>query len=303
MDRLPRMRICKGGERIMVKIFTKSYWKNNWAKALGQFFIHLTMAILLFCMIYPFLMSVWCAFKTTVEYDISKFYPTFPLKLSNVSSAFDKVGGYMFNTVAVAVFGVVGSLFIASLASFVFATMRFPGKKIFFMMVICLMMIPGCLTLVPQFLLYKNLNLNNKLIAVLLPQLTVQPIGQVFLLTMVFSALPRDLFNAAEIDGANPFQVYTNVAIPVSIPILVTQAIMQINGLWNDYLWPMTVISTNYEALTISAGLVIELRTQYSQNMPITYAGYLIASLPLVCIFLFGNKFYIQGLMSSSIKM
>ena len=146
-------------------------------------------------------MSVWCAFKTTVEYDISKFYPTFPLKLSNVTAAFDKVGGYMFNTVAVAVFGVVGSLFIASLASFAFATMSFPGKKTFFMMVICLMMIPGCLTLVPQFLLYKNLNLNNKLIAILLPQLTVQPIGQVFLLTMVFSALPRDLFNAAEIDG------------------------------------------------------------------------------------------------------
>ena len=170
-------------------------------------------------------------------------------------------------------------------------------------MVICLMMMPGCLTLVPQFLLYVNLNLNNKLVAILLPQLTVQPIGQVFLLTMVFSALPKDLFNAAKIDGANPFQVYANVAIPVSIPILVTQAIMQINGLWNDYLWPMTVISTNYEALTISAGLVIELRTQYSQNMPITYAGYLIASLPLVCIFLFGNKFYIQGLMSSSIKM
>ena len=288
---------------MQIKYLRKSYWKNNWSKALGQLFIHLTMALLLFCMVYPFLMSVWCAFKTMTEYDISKFYPTLPLKLSNVSTAFDKVGGYMFNTVAVAVFGVTGSLFIASLASFAFATTHFPGKKMFFMMVICLMMIPGCLTLVPQFLLYKNLGLNNKLIAILLPQLTVQPVGQVFLLSMVFGALPKDLFSAAEIDGANPFQVYRHVALPVSIPILVTQAIMQINGLWNDYLWPMTVISTNYEALTISAGLTIELRTQYSQNMPITYAGYLIASLPLLCIFLFGNKFYIQGLMSSSIKM
>ena len=286
-----------------IKYLRKSYWETNWSKVLGQIFIHLMMAILLFCMIYPFFMSVWCAFKTTVEYDISKFYPTLPLKLSNVSAAFSKVGGYMFNTVAVAVFGVLGSLFIAALSSFAFATMQFPGKKLFFMMVICLMMIPGCLTLVPQFLLYKNLNLNNKLVAILLPQLTTQPVGQVFLLTMIFSALPRDLFNAAEIDGASHFQVFWNIAVPVSVPILITQAIMQINGLWNDYLWPMTVISTNYEALTISAGLVIELRTQYSQNMPITYSGYLIASLPLVCIFLFGNKFYIQGLMSSSIKM
>lgn len=285
------------------KIFRKSYWRTNWSHIIGQTFIHITMAILLFCMIYPLLMSVWCAFKTTVEYDISKFYPTLPFKLSNLAAAFDKVGGYVYNTLAVALFGVIGSLFISSLASYAFATMHFPGKQVFFMMVVCLMMIPGCLTLVPQFLLYKNLHLNNKLLAILLPQLTTQPVGQVFLLTMVFSALPKDLFNAADIDGASQFQIYYNIAIPVSIPILITQAIMQINGLWNDYLWPMTVISTNYEALTISAGLVIELRTQYTQNMPITYSGYLIASLPLVCLFLFGNKFYIQGLMSSSIKM
>ena len=285
------------------KYLRKSYWRANWSHILGQACIHLTMAGLIFCMIYPFLMSVWCAFKTTVEYDVSKFYPTLPLKLSNVSAAFGKVGGYVFNTIAVAVFGVIGSLFISSLASYAFATMRFPGKKLFFMMVVCLIMIPGCLTLVPQFLLYKELHLNNKLIAILLPQLTMQPVGQVFLLTMIFKSLPKDLFNAADIDGASQFQIYYNIAIPVSVPILITQAIMQINGLWNDYLWPMTVISTNYESLTISAGLVIELRTQYSQNMPVTYAGYLIASLPLVCLFLFGNKFYIQGLMSSSIKM
>lgn len=288
---------------MMKKYFSKSYWRANFKSIIGQTLIHLTMAFLLCCMIYPFLMSVWCAFKTTVEYDISKFWPTLPLKYSNVSAAFEKVGGYMFNTIAVAVFGVVGSLFISSIASYAFATMQFPGKKIFFMMVICLMMIPGCLTLVPQFLLYKNLDLNNKLIAILLPQLTAQPVGQVFLLTMIFTSLPRDLFNAADIDGASQFQIYYNIAIPVCVPILITLAIMQINGLWNDYLWPMTVISTNYEALTISAGLVIELRQQYSQNMPVTYAGYLIASLPLVCLFLFGNRFYIQGLMSSSIKM
>ncbi len=287
----------------MTKVFTKVYWKNNWKTAISQFFLHFTMAVLLFCMIYPLLMSVWCAFKTTPEYDVSKFYPTLPLKLSNVAVAFSKVGQYLFNTVAIAVFGVLGSLFIASLASYAFAKMDFPGKQVFFMVVICLMMIPGCLTLVPQFLLYKNLGLNNKLVAILLPQLTMQPVGQVFLLTMVFKALPRDLFAAAEIDGATEFQVYANIALPVSIPILVTQAIMQINSIWNDYLWPMTVISTNYESLTISAGLVIELRNQYSQNMPVTYAGYLIASLPLLVMFIFGNKFYIQGLVSSSIKM
>ena len=254
-------------------------------------------------MVYPLVMSVWCAFKTTTEYDISKFYPTLPLKLSNLATAFGKVGGYTYNTLAVAVFGITGSLAIAALASYAFAKMNFPGRSLFFTMVLCLMMIPGVLTLVPQFLLYRRLNLNDKLIAVLLPQLTMQPVGAVFLLSMFFKALPKDLFNAAEIDGASEFQIFINIAVPLCVPILITQAIMQINGLWNDYLWPMTVISTNYSKLTVSAGLIVEFRNMYSQNMPVTYSGYLIASIPLLFVFLFGNRFYIQGLIASSIKM
>ena len=80
------------------------YFRSRWKKLVGQTLLHLTMAILLFCMIYPLAMSVWCAFKTTAEYDLSKFYPTLPMKISNLATAFSKVGGYMYNTVAVAVF-------------------------------------------------------------------------------------------------------------------------------------------------------------------------------------------------------
>ncbi len=281
----------------------KSFFKNKWKIVLSQTMLHLVMAFLLFCMIYPLIMSVWCAFKTTASYDISKFYPTFPLKIDNLAIAFTKVGNYVYNTIAVAVFGITGALIISSLASFAFARMEFPGKSLFFMMVLGLMMIPGILTLVPQFLMYKNLNLNNTLMAILLPQLTAAPVGSVFLLTIFFKALPKDLFNAAEIDGATDFQVYRSVAVPLCMAILITLAIQQINSLWNDYIWPMTVISTNYEKLTVSAGLIVEFRDMYSQNMPVTYSGYLIASVPLIVVFIFGNKFYIQGLVGSAIKM
>ena len=206
------------------------------------------------------------------------------------------------NTVAVAIFGITGSLFIASLASYAFAKMEFPGKSLFFTMVLCLMMIPGVLTLVPQVLLYRSLRLNNTLIAILLPQLSMSSVGAVFLLTMFFKGLPKDLFNAAKIDGATDFQIYMSVAVPLCATILITQAIQQINSLWNDYIWPMTII-TDYTKLTISAGLLVEFSDLYSQNMPVTYSGYLIASLPLLAVFIFGNKFYIQGLICSSIKM
>ena len=254
-------------------------------------------------MVYPLLMSVWCAFKTIQQYDVSKFYPTFPLKMTNIVTAFSKIKIYVVNTIAVAFFGIIFSSLIAALASYAFARIDFPGRTLFFTMVLCLMMIPGVLTLVPQFLLYKDLNLNNKLIAVLIPQITIQPVGAVFLLSMFFKGLPQELFDAAKIDGANEFQVFSKIAVRLSMPILITQAIMQMNGIWNDYLWPMTVISTNYESLTISSGLIVEFRNLYSQNMPVTYAGYLLSSIPLLIVFIFGNKYYIRGLLGASLKM
>ncbi len=278
---------------------SKKQFRWDW----GQIFINLALMFLLIAMIYPLLMSFWSAFKTIDQYDTSKFYPTLPLKFSNLVTAFDKISVYTYNTIAVAIFGITGSLFIASLAAYAFARMDFPGKPLFFTLVLSLMMIPGVLTLVPQFLLYKNLNLNNTLFAILLPQFTLQPVGAVFLLTIFFKSLPKELFEAAKMDGAGPLKTYFKVAIPLSMPILITQAIMQMNGIWNDYLWPMTVISTNYENLTISAGLIVEFRNLYSQNMPVTYSGYLISSIPLLLVFIFGNKYYIKGLLNSGIKM
>ncbi len=286
-----------------MKTRTQTFRRKKLKWSWGQFFVNLTLILLLLAMIYPLLMSLWSAFKTIDQYDTSKFYPTLPFKLTNLVTAFDKISIYTYNTIAVAIFGIIGSSLIASLAAFAFARMDFPGKPFFFTLVLSLMMIPGVLTLVPQFLLYKRLNLNNTLFAVLLPQFTLMPVGSVFLLTIFFRSLPKELFEAAKMDGAGPFKTYLKIAIPLSLPILITQAIMQMTAIWNDYLWPMTVISTNYENLTISAGLIVEFRNLYSQNMPVTYAGYLISSIPLLLVFIFGNKYYIKGLLNSGIKM
>ena len=277
----------------------RKHFKFDW----GQFFIIFSMAILLICMIYPLLMSVWCAFKTQPEYEASKFYPTFPLDFSNLKTAFSKVGLYMWNTIAVAIIGITLSLIIAALAAYAFARYDFPGKTFLFTMVLCLMMVPGVLTLVPQFLLYKDMGVTNNLFAVLLPQITSGPVGMVFLLNIFFKSLPKELFEAAKMDRCSEIKIFFKIALPLSMPIIITQAIMQINFIWNDYIWPMTVISTNYESLTISAGLIVEFRNLYSQNMPVTYAGYLISSIPLLLVFVFGNKYYIRGLLNSGIKM
>ena len=267
----------------------------------GQVILHAVLAILLFIMLYPLAMALWNAFKSDIAYDYSRWYPTLPLRIRNVATAFDMTSQYMLNTVLVGLVGTCGMLVIASLASFAFAKMKFPGRKFFLSMVLALMMVPGVLTLVPSYILYKTLGLHDNLMALILPIWTGGCIFAVFLLTTSFAGLPKDLFEAAQIDGASVFRCYYTIALPLSIPILGTITIMQIVNVWNDYIWPHLVLSE--EKFTVSAGLLPTFRSEHTSNMPVMFAGYLVASSPLILLFIFANKFYIQGLVGAAIKM
>ncbi len=264
--------------------------------------LNLVILVLLFMMIYPLGIALWGAFKSDVAFDYSKWYPTFPLRISNVVTAFTSVWRYLINTILVAAVGVSGGLFLSSISAYTFARMNFPGKQILYMMVVSLMMVPGVLTLVPAFMLYRGLALTNSYAVLILPLIVGGPIFGVFLLRTFFEGIPRDFFEAAQIDGATDFQCYYRIALPLCIPILGTLAIMNLVGIWNDYLWPMITIQ-DYSKFTISAGILITFQKQYSMNYPVTFAGYLVASIPLIILFIFANKYYIQGLISSSIKM
>lgn len=271
-------------------------------KAIPQIFLNLVILLLLFIMIYPLAMALWNAFKSDLGYSYTRWYPTIPLRVKNISVAFAAVWRYVLNTFGVGVVGVLGSLAISSLSAYTFARMDFPGRKLLYYMVIALMMIPGVLTLVPGYMLYRNMGLLNSYAVLILPLVVGGPIFGVFLLTTFFEGLPKDFFESAQIDGASDFKCYYKIALPLCMPILGTLTIMQIVGVWNDYLWPMITIHDT-EKLTISAGLLISFTSQYSSNMPVTFAGYLVASIPLILLFVFANKYYIEGLISSSIKM
>lgn len=267
----------------------------------GQIILHTVLAILLFIMLYPLAMALWNSFKTDLSYEYTRWYPTLPLRIRNVKTAFDMTSQYMLNTVIVGLAGTAGLLFISSIASFAFAKMKFPGRGFFFSMVMALMMVPGVLTLVPSYILYKTLGLHDNLMALILPIWTGGCIFAVFLLTTFFGGLPRDLFEAAQIDGASLFRCYYAIALPLSMPILGTITIMQIVNVWNDYIWPQLVLSE--EKFTVSAGLLLTFRSEHTSNMPVMFAGYLVASSPLILLFIFANKFYIQGLVGAAIKM
>jgi multiple sugar transport system permease protein len=247
-------------------------------------------------------MSFWNAFKSELGYQYTRWYPTLPLRFRNFNAAFPLIWRYILNTLIVAVSGTAGMLFISSLAAYTFARIKFPGREFLYMMVIALMMIPGIMTLVPSFMLYKGFGLLNSRLVLIIPIITGGSVFGTFLLRTFFSGIPEDIFEAARIDGARDFKVYYSICLPLCMPILGTLTIMQINGIWNDYLWPM-ITQQKHENLTISAGLIVQFVKEFSRNYPVQFAGYLLSSIPLILLFVFANKYYIEGLTSSAIKL
>lgn len=271
-------------------------------KAMAQLVLHLSVLIIVVILLFPLAFTFWNAFKSHYEYTMNMWTPELPLRFSNLGVAFGYINKYMFNTLLVALVGCVGMLIISSVASYSIARINFPGAKLCFGFVLMLMMMPGIITLVPQFLLYKSLGLYDNFWALIFPIYTNGSLMSVFLFVTFFRELPAEIFEAAEIDGAGTFVRYLKIALPLSMPILGTAAIIQIVSIWNDYLWQQVIMTEPY---TIAAGLieVFDNSREFDTKIPVVYAGYLIASSPLILLFVGANKYYIQGLVGSAIKM
>lgn len=270
-------------------------------RILPQVILNAVIIILLVMLLFPLFMALWNAFKSQSAYDANKWLPSLPLRINNIAVAFADIDTYLYNTLIVAVAGTGGMLFLSSMASFAMAKVRFYGSKVCFAMIMVLMMVPSVLTLVPSYMLYRELGLYNNLMALILPIWTGGCVFAVFLLVTMFRGLPNELFEAASIDGANTMQKYFFLALPLSLPILGTITIMQISNIWNDFIWPQLILESDH--YTISAGLKLVFERGYTYNMPVMFAGYLVASSPIIVLFVAANKFYIQGLVSTAIKM
>lgn len=198
-----------------------------------------------------------------------------------------------------------GVLLVCSCASYAFVRYKFPFKNVLFIIILSFMMVPGILTLIPQYQMVLNVfNLKNSYFGVILPAIAgAVPMG-IFLLNTFFSGLPKDLFEAAELDGASKFRQYLIVALPLSVPILATLGIMQLLSAWNDLLWPQLILQDE-RMHTITIGLAPFTESYYNDflSLGVPFAGYVIVSIPLLVIFFFASKQFIRGLTSGAFKM
>lgn len=208
-------------------------------------------------------------------------------------------GQFFMNSIVVAVAVVLGNIIFCSMVGYALAKMRFPGKKVLFALVMLTLMVPGVVTLVPMFVLVSNMGLVNTYPALILPFLA-GPLG-VFLMRQFILGIPDALIEAARIDGAGEFRIFFRIVLPQCGPPLATLSILTFLGSWNNFLWPLVVAQTeNMYTLPVALSL-------YSVGSNGTYYGLLMAGsvlvvTPILILFLFLQRYFVQGIAMTGIK-
>ncbi|MEV4161780.1 carbohydrate ABC transporter permease [Nonomuraea dietziae] len=196
------------------------------------------------------------------------------------------------NTVVVTAAVTAGQLLLCSLAAFAFARLRFPGRSALFLLFLAVLMVPGELFLIPRYEIMMELGWLNSLQALIAPG--VFGAFGTFMLRQFFLSLPRELDEAASIDGANPLQIYWHILLPLVRPGLLALGMLTVMWSWSSLLWPL-VVNTDPEMMTLSAGLA-SLRGQFLTNFPILFAGSVVASLPVIALFVVMQRQLIAGI-------
>lgn len=262
---------------------------------------HLGILLILGFELLPFYMMIQMSMKDNETFMQNPWFPVMPTEWAgNLLYGLKLIGPFIANTVVVAVTATAASVFLALLAAYFFARYRMPFSGLIWGIFLVLMLMPGVANLVPLFSLLKSMSLLNTLYALILVGVAGSQVFQIFVLRHFIEDLPKDLFEAAEIDGASHFKQLINIVIPMSGPIIGTLAILSFIGHWNDFMLPLIVLRDR-DLFTLGVGLIY-LDGEYVKQWGRIMAAFLIASVPLIIIFLFTMKLFIRGLSAGAVK-
>ena len=262
---------------------------------------HLFLIIAAFVAFGPFIWMFLTSIKTyeeTIQIPL-KFFPD-AVQWVNYAIISAKLNfpQLYFNTIVVTILMIIGQLLIVTTCAYAFDRLQFPGKNILFVGMLALMMVPGQIFIIPRFKMMVQLGLTNTLVGLVLPGLF--NVFGVFLMRQFFSTIPRELDEAARIDGCGYFRIYWDVLLPLVKPALTTLAILAMLGTWKDLMWPL-INNSSASKMTLAAGLAMligEHTTYYEQVM----AGGVIAVIPLIVLFVIFQKQFVEGIAHSGIK-
>lgn len=258
---------------------------------------HIALQIVLvlgsFIMLAPFgVMLVVSLFPN--EAFLSRSFPLDQISLDNYFETFRVVpfGRYYLNSAIVATSSTLLQLTISSMAAFAFARLRFRGREAIFIVYLATLMIPFLVTMIPNFLIIRQLGWYNTYLALIIP--SVFSVFSTFLLRQYYRGIPLDFDEAARMDGATSFRIWRQIILPLSGPVLAALAIFTFQASWNDFLWPL-VVTASEEMRTIPIGLA-SFQGQYSTAWNLLMAGSVIALLPVLIIYVIGQNWFVRGI-------
>lgn len=224
-----------------------------------------------------------------------------PIVWQNYPDAFKAVpfDKYFWNTLTVVFWATAGTILSASLTAFAFARLRFPGREFLFLLVLSTIMLPSIVTLIPTFIVFRNLKWINTFLPLTVPFWLGGGPFNIFLFRQFFMTIPYELDEAARIDGASNFRTYRSIILPLSKPVLATVAIFSFIHHWNDFFLPLIYLQSN-EKWTMAIGLQ-GFKDLYTTDWNLMMAASTAMILPLLLLFFFAQRYFISGIQMSGI--
>lgn len=200
---------------------------------------------------------------------------------------------YLRNSIVVTVSVTILVLFLSSLAGYAFAKLKFPGRERLFVLLLATMMVPAQVTIIPVFLLLKRLGLLNNYLGLILPA-GASAFG-IFLLRQYMQTIPNSLLDAARIDGCSEFRIYRSIILPLCKPAIAALALFTFMGTWNAFFWPL-IIMTRESMYTLPVALANLNAGQYATKYNLLMAGSVVVTTPIILLFIFMQRYFIQGI-------
>lgn len=208
------------------------------------------------------------------------------------------LGRYFLNSAVISIGGTLLAVLITSMAGYAFAKLRFRGRDRVFRVLLVAMVVPGQVAMLPMFLLLRQMGLINTLFGAMIPVLA--PIYGIFLVRQYALSIPDDLLDAARLDGAGEFRIFRSIVLPTIAPVLVTLGVFTFLSAWNDFMWPLIVLSDDAR-YTLPVALA-NLAGEHVLDVELMMGGAVVTVLPVFIAFLFLQRYYIQGIMAGSVK-
>ncbi len=282
----------------------KKYRSKRKAAIAGKIGLYIILIIITACMVVPFLWMLSASIKSNREVflmDPFVFIPEVP-RWDNYVKIWTKIPMLKFveNTVILTIVVTFLQLLTSSFAAYSFAKLEFKHKNLLFLAYISTIAMPWQVYMVPQFIMMRNMGLNDKLLAMICLQ-AFSAFG-VFMMKQFYEGIPSDLCEAARIDGMSEYKIYAKIMLPLSKPALSTLTIFTFVATWNDYLGPLIYLAPNKLNWTIQLGIKNTFIGQYSTEYGLLMAASVVSLIPVLIVFLILQKYFVEGIANTGIK-